>query len=79
MRKLSRRRSLSGSTAAIRAAAVWPSIISSSALGRGTSVPPSERIAMEAIGLGGQDALQGDTPTLAPVIFSAGLMRKHKP
>lgn len=33
---------------------VWPSIIPSSASGRGTSVPPSERITMGAIGLGGQ-------------------------
>ena len=54
MRKLSRRRFLSGSTAVVSAAAVWPSIIPSSALGRGTSVPPSERITMGAIGLGGQ-------------------------
>jgi predicted dehydrogenase len=54
VRKLSRRQFFRCSTAAVGAAVAWPSIIRSSALGRGASVPPSERITMGAIGLGGQ-------------------------
>ncbi|NOZ23022.1 MAG: Gfo/Idh/MocA family oxidoreductase [Planctomycetes bacterium] len=46
---LSRRRFLAGAAAAIAA----PAIIPASALGAGNTVPPSERIVMGAIGVGG--------------------------
>jgi len=54
MGTISRRQFLKRSTVAVTAAVAAPYVIPSSALGRDGSVPPSERITMGAIGLGGQ-------------------------
>jgi len=54
MRKITRRQFLKSSTGALSSAVVLPYLVPSSALGRGGSVAPSERIIMGGIGLGGQ-------------------------
>ena len=51
---ISRRRFLHHSAAAGAAAFAAPTIIPASALGRAGSIPPSERIVMGAIGIGGR-------------------------
>jgi predicted dehydrogenase len=54
MRKFNRRRFLKSVTGVTAGAMVFPYIVSSSALGQGGSVAPSNRIVMGAIGVGSQ-------------------------
>ena len=54
MSKITRRQLLRRSTAALSAMVAVPYLVPSSALGKDGSVPPSERITMGGIGLGGQ-------------------------
>ena len=54
MSKISRRQFLKSGVSIIGAAAAVPYIVRSSAMGKDGSIPPSERIVMGAIGVGGQ-------------------------
>jgi hypothetical protein len=69
----SRRKFLRHSVAALGAAAVAPTIIAASALGRGGVKSPSERITMGFIGVGGQGSghLLGGAWTYVPGGYSA--------
>ena len=51
---VTRRQFLRQTTTALAAAVATPAIIPASALGRGGAMPPSERITMGFIGVGGQ-------------------------
>ena len=52
--KVSRRRFLRQTATAVGAALVAPTFVPASALGRNGAIPPSERITMGFIGVGGQ-------------------------